>query len=180
MKKLCGILFMISFFSKLFGGEVSKTYETAEIYRSMRWQILHLPKEKFDVGNGDRYAIVMETGLKDACYTLIAVVDGSASLYFSNGGGIIGAGQHPEGAAAAKAFLDFSKNFDEKLTKAEKLPLPQPGMTRFYIVKKDAILTGEFREEDLGNGKLPLSPLFHKGHELITVIRLIEEKRKGG
>jgi ankyrin repeat protein len=52
-------------------------------------------------------------------------------------------------------------------------------MTRFYIIKKDRVLTGEFKEDDLGKGRLSLSPLFHKAHELITVIRLIEEKRRG-
>lgn len=169
---------MATFFSKLFGGEPQKSYQTAEIYRAMRQQIFDLPKEKFDLGNSDRFAIIMETGMEDGCYTLVAVADGSASLYFSKGGGIIGGGQHPEVAAAAKAFLDLSKNFDGQLTSVTQYPLPQPAMTRFYIIKKESTLTGEFKEDDLGNGRLPLSPLFHKGHELITVIRLIEEKRK--
>ena len=178
MKNLIIAIFMASFISKLFGGEPPKTYKTAEIYRAMRQQIFDLPKEKFDLGQGDRFAIIMETGLEDACYSLVAVVDGSTSLYFSGGGGIIGGGQNPEGAAASKAFLDFSKRFDGQLTSTTQFPLPRPGMTRFYIIRKDAVLTGEFKEEDLGNEKLPLSPLFHKGHELISMIRLIEEKRK--
>ncbi len=178
MKKFLGIILMATFLSKLFGGEPPKQYKTAEIYTAMRQQIFDLPKEKFDLGQSDRSAIIMETGLEDACYSLVAVVDGSASLYFSGGGGIIGGGQHPEGAAAAKAFLDLSKSFDGQLTSVTQFPLPQPGMTRFYVIKKDSVLTGEFKEDDLGNGRLPLSPLFHKGHELITVIRLIEEKRK--
>jgi hypothetical protein len=43
---------------------------------------------------------------------------------------------------------------------------------------KDRVFSGEFKEGDLGNGKSLISPLFHKAHELITVIRLIEEKRQ--
>ncbi len=180
MRALLHILIMASFISKLFGGEQQKPYVTAEIYRSLRQQIFDLPKTNADFGQTDRWAILMETGLEDACYTLVAVADGSASLYFSNGGGIIGGGQHPEGAAAAKAFLELSRKFDSSLTRSAARPLPRPGMTRFYIIKKDDVLTGEFKEDDLGNGRLPLSPLFHKGHELITVIRLIEGKRRGG
>lgn len=179
MKALLPILIMASFISKLFGGEHRKPYDTAEIYLSLRQQIFDLPKTNANFGQTDRWAILMETGLEDACYTLVAVSDGSASLYFSNGGGIIGGGQHPEGAAAAKAFLELSRKFDSHLSRSTERPLPRPGMTRFYIVRKDDVLTGEFKEDDLGNGRLPLSLLFHKGHELITVIRTIEQKRIG-
>ena len=170
---------MTSFISKLFGYKHRKPYDTAEIYLSLRQQIFDLPKTNADFGQTDRWAILMETGLEDACHTLVAVSDGSASLYFSNGGGIIGGGQHPEGAAAAKAFLELSQKFDSRLNRSIERPLPRPGMIRFYIVKKDDVLTGEFKEEDLGNDRLPLSTLFYKRHELITVIRRIEQKRKG-
>jgi hypothetical protein len=106
MKALLYLLIMASFFSTLFGCKPRKAYETAEIYMSLRQQIFDLPKTNSDFGQSDRWAILMETGLADACYTLVAVADGSASLYFSNGGGIIGGGEHPEGAAAAKANED--------------------------------------------------------------------------
>ncbi len=76
MKKLSIIVFMISFLSKLFGGEAPIAYQTAEIYRTMRQQIFDLPKEKIDLGANDRLAIIMETGLEDACYTLAAIADG--------------------------------------------------------------------------------------------------------
>jgi hypothetical protein len=179
MKTSTTFLIMASFLSMLFGCKQPKPYETAEIYRSLRQQVFDLPKTETDFGQDDRWAILMETGLEDACYTLVAVADGSASLYFSNGGGMIGGGEHPEGAAAAKAFLEFSREFDSQLTPSTDRPLPRPGMTRFYIVREDDLLTGEFSEDALGNGDLPVSPLFHKGHELITVIRLIEERRAG-
>jgi hypothetical protein len=176
MKQLCCLILMTSFLSRLFGGESTASYETADVYRSLRQQVFDLRKENFN--ELEPIAILLETGMADGCYTLVAVSDGSTSLYFSNGGGIIGAGQHPKGADASKAFLVFARNFEDQLKKTEEYPLPQPGMTRFYIVRKDSVLTGEFKEDDLGNGKVPLSPLFHKGHELITTIRLIEEKRK--
>ena len=156
------LLFMISLFSRLFGSEQSKPFETAEIYRSLRQQIFDLSKDNVDFGQTDRLAIIMETGLEDACYTLVAVADGSASLYFSNGGGIIGGGQHPEGATAAKALLDLSRKYDDQLKQVSESPLPKPGMTRFYIIKKNQILSGEFKEDDLGNQRLPISPLFTK------------------
>lgn len=177
MKQIFTALIIMSIFSKLFGGQEKKAFETAEIFDSMRQQIFDLPKEKIDLGGDDRLAIVMETAGNDYCYTLVAVADGSASIYYSSGGGIIGAGQHPQGGEKAKEFLNFSRQYESKLKEVKEFPLPKPGMTRFYIIKKDSTLTGEFKEDDLGNEKLKLSPLFHKGHELITIIRLIDEQR---
>lgn len=172
---------MAEFFSNLFGKRKSP-YQIADVYTGLRKQIFDLSlkgqDERKQLGAKDRIAILMETGMEDTCYSLVAVSDGSASLYFSNGGGIIGAGQHPQGAEAAKSFLEFSRQFDNQLTKTTEYPLPMPGMTRFYVIKTGIVLSGEFKEDDLGNQKLPLSPLFHKGHELITVVRLIDETRR--
>jgi hypothetical protein len=35
----------------------------------------------------------------------------------------------------------------------------------------------EGMENDMGNNRLPISPLFHKAHELISQIRIVDEKR---
>ncbi|PTX97182.1 hypothetical protein DB345_08380 [Spartobacteria bacterium LR76] len=164
---------MTSFFSRLFGRK--PTYEIADIYRSLRAQIFALPTIMGDRPEA-RLGVVLETGLPDACYTLVATCEYSASLYLSNGGGFIGAGEHPEGAAAAKEFLEFAANFESQLKPTRTYPLPTPGRTRFYIIRKDGILTGEFSEDDLGNDRLPLSPLFFKGHDLITIIRQVDER----
>lgn len=91
-----------------------------------------------------KVAFIMETGLEDTCYALVTVGDGTASLYFSNGGGIIGAGEHEEGAKAAVEFLQFSEKFETHLSTTKTYPLPKPG-------------------------KIALSPLFHKGHDFATL-----------
>ena len=39
-------------------------------------------------------------------------------------------------------------------------------------------MPGEFKEDKLGNEKLPISPLLHKGHELIAIVRAIQEFRE--
>ena len=178
MKRIFYFIFMASLFGKLFGGGEKKPIEAVEIYDSMRQQIFDLPKSDLDLGTDDRLAIIMETAGDDYCYTLVAVADGSASIYFSNGGGIIGAGHHPQGAGKAQEFLEFSREYERELKEVREFPLPHPGMTRFYIIKKGGTLSGEFKEDDLGNERLKISPLFHKGHELITIIRLIDEERQ--
>jgi len=60
----------------------------------------------------------------------------------------------------------------------QEFPLPQKARTRFYLITPKGVLTTEAKEDDLGNGRHPISPLFHTAHELITQIRLNEEERK--
>jgi uncharacterized protein len=99
-------------------------------------------------------------------------------LYFSNGGGIIGLGQHEGPQKACFSFLSSAKQFISHLRPAKELPLPQKGYTTFYFLTINGVLTFSAKEADLGNNRLPLSPLFQKGQEVITQARLVDEKRQ--
>jgi ankyrin repeat protein len=169
-------------FSNLFSGKKKNPYQVPEVYTGLRQQVLNLSQKKPEeipaLISSDRIAIIMETGLKDYCFSLVAISDGTASMYFSNGGGIIGAGVNPGCARIAKSFLDYSKEFDNQLKKVSEYPLPQSGMTRFYVIKSGIILSQEFKDEELGNNKLAISPLYQKGHELITAIRKLDERKQ--
>ncbi len=150
-------------------------------YTNLRDQIFSLSKDNdfmASIGNTYPIAILMETGFENGSYSLVAVSDGSVSIYFSNGGGIIGAGEHPEVREIALKFIELSKDYTNFLKQVSEYPLPGQGKTRFYVIGKDSVQSEEFGEDDLGNSRLPLSPLFLKGHELISAIRLIEEQRE--
>jgi hypothetical protein len=68
-------------------------YVLADVYRGLRAQALQLTAAQ--VGPADAvFGVLMETGYPEAVVSLVALSDGTASLYFSNGGGIIGTGGH--------------------------------------------------------------------------------------
>jgi hypothetical protein len=119
----------------------------------------------------------METRYPEAVATLIGVVDGATSLYFSNGGGVIGAGEHPEVAEATRRWLQVCDQQISRLSAtSESLP-PTAGLTQFVAVTSDGLLSAVAPEHELGAGKHDLSPLFHAGQNVITQIRLLDEKR---
>jgi hypothetical protein len=120
----------------------------------------------------------MEAGYQDAVATLVTIGDGTVSLYFSNGGGIIGVGQHEGPRKASEAFLAFAPRFIAHTKPTTVFPLPTEGHTRFYFLCFDGVRTAEAKEEDLGNDRLALSPLFRKAHEVITAARLVDESQK--
>lgn len=178
MRALILIMAFLSSILRMFGAEPPKPpYKVADIYQEMRGMVLKLKPP--DIGEKDDskiLALVMDMGFPEAAFTLIATVDGSASLYFSNGGGIIGAGGQPEGAAAAKALLADASKFVGKMTATKETPIVMPGMTTFYIITGKAVLTVSAKEDDFGEGRHAVSPLFHKAHELIAIIREIDER----
>ena len=66
-------------------------YAPAEIYTELRSQALGATAQALGTKE-QTFGVIMETGYPEAVVTLIALSDGTASLYFSNGGGVIGAG----------------------------------------------------------------------------------------
>lgn len=149
-------------------------YEVAEVYADLRKQALRLKPESIGLNDADQSAVIavlMETGYPEAVATLVAVVDGTASLYFSNGGGIIGGGEHESVRKVAKEFVSFSQKYVSQAALTKVFPLPQKDNVRVYMVTGDGVYTFNASENDLGDNRHPCSPVFHKGHELITAIR---------
>jgi hypothetical protein len=166
--------------SRLFAASTPvSSYKTVEVYDSLRAQVLALRPEQVGAKKDEPViAVLMETGYPEAVATLVSVVDGAASLYFSSGGGIIGGGENERPNAASKKLIRMAGSFLKSMAKTEKSPLPKKGFTRFYVVTPSGLLTAEVKEEDLGEGRHALSPLFHTAHELITEVRLIDEQRR--
>lgn len=124
------------------------------------------------------WGILMETGYSKAVASLVALADGTVSLYFSSGGGIIGLGPHAGPKRAAEALLAASQQFSVQMHSTKSYPLPKPSYTRFYLLTGNGALTAEVKEDDLGNNRHPLSPLFYKGQELISEIRVVDQERR--
>jgi hypothetical protein len=162
-------------------GLFDKPRKIADMYVTLRNLALTLDPAQIDFKpdpSNPIFGVLMETGYKDAVVTLSAIGDGSVSLYFSNGGGIIGLGQHEGPRNACFAFLSDARQFISHLRRTKEFPLPQTGDTTFYFLTINGVLTLSAKEADLGNNRLPLSPLFHKGQEVITEARLVDEKRR--
>lgn len=78
------------------------------------------------------WGALMETGYPKAVATLVALGDGTTSLYFSSGGGIIGAGQNPAVRAASEAFITAASRALGDFQPATRTPYPAVGEVRFY------------------------------------------------
>jgi len=122
------------------------------------------------------WGMVMETGFPDGSFTLVSLADGTTSLYFSNGGGIIGGGEHENVRGASEYFLSGAQHFYKSASKVSDFPSPSDGEVKFYFLTFDGVLTYSAPEEKQGNEKDELSNFFFAAHGVISELRKIEEK----
>lgn len=156
-------------------------YNIAETYRDLRSQVLTMDPAKLGLqrtSSNQAWGVLMEIGYPGVIVTLVTLDDGTVSLYFSTGGGIIDIGQHEGPRKASESFLAFAQEFLGQAAPTRDFPLPNEGSIRFYFLTFDCILTVEANEDDLAGNCIPLSPLYHKAHEVITRARHVDEGTK--
>lgn len=148
----------------------------AQATADLRAMVLRLTPEEVglseDTSAGPVWGLVMETGMEGGYYTLVALADGTTSLYFSNGGGILGGGEHAPVREAGDELLTTANQFLESAAPASSTPPPAQGQTTFYFLTFDGIRSYTAPEEELGYQRDRLSPVFHAAHAVIAELRV--------
>jgi hypothetical protein len=156
---------------------VGRREEPAAIYTDLRSRALNITEAELGELPATPHvlAVVMDTGYPEAVATLVALADGTTSLYFSNGGGMIGGGEHPRVAAATKRLVDVAARVLGVLSPASDFPLPAVGITQLVAVTAGGNASATASEEELGVGEHELSELFYAAQDVLTELRLVEE-----
>jgi hypothetical protein len=150
--------------------------EPAPIYTQLRSAILSLVPSAAGLTPSAKvphvWGLLMETGYPQAAVTLVALCDGTTSLYFGRGGGFLGAGNLPAVARASRALIAAAEHHWPRLAPATSFPLPAVGWVRFTVLTFAGAFSAEAEEELLGAGRHELSPLYCRGQDVISKIRL--------
>jgi hypothetical protein len=150
----------------------------AGIYEDMRARALAITADDLAPGARDArvLGVVMDMAYPEGTATLIGLADGTTSLYHSGGGGIIGGGEHQQIAAATLRWIDMAAELADSLEPAEDCPLPAAGSVQLVLLTPDGRRCATAPEDELGGGGHALSPLFLAAHDVITELRLIDER----
>lgn len=139
----------------------------------------YVPEEAVALGPDKVWTVVMDVTFdQGGAYTLSCVGDGSVSLYFSTGGGIIGAGNCAPVRQSALEFLKTAADHIANAAVSTEHPLPSAGMVRFSFVTSDGVRVIEATEDDLVKKRHAAWGLFYKAQEVITSVRLTEQARQ--
>ena len=127
------------------------------------------------------HGVIMETGYPEAVATLACLRDGTVSLYFSTGGGVIGGGQDGSVRAACLEMLQitnrYAPDFLAACRQVSTFPLPRTGEVFFYLLVGDAVHLAKCREDALAAQRDPFSALFNNCQAVLSEVRKAEEDR---
>jgi hypothetical protein len=158
------------------------TSEAKNPYLGLRNQILKLNREKIGLSAPAKptepWAAVMDWGVMNGTATVVAIADGTASIYLSSGGGSIGGGQsHDSIRKAAQKMVSVAAEFQPQMPATDTYPLPQSGQVTFYVLTDAGVFTASAPQEDLSSHRHPLGKLGDAAQEIITQYRLIQNKK---
>jgi hypothetical protein len=150
------------------------------VFTGLRSQAFSLQRNNAGIpappSNAPIWGVLMELGLRKGTATMLALADGTTSLYLSTGGGVIGGQGHESVRKANAALIATANELRENLQPVTSLPVPEPGHTIFYARTDACVLSAGGQDRDLSDKSHPLSRLFHAGHAVLTELRLISEK----
>jgi hypothetical protein len=153
----------------------------AEVMAKLRNALLTAPPQEIGIedseGKAKVLAVLMETALPAGVATLVSIHDGTASLYTTTGGGIMGGYSARE---EARKFVAEAGKHLSSMKPAQTFPYPPVGRIRFYVRTPDGVYTAEAVEEELLYKRHALSPLFHAGHGVLTGLRKATEGARRG
>jgi hypothetical protein len=116
---------------------------------------------------------LMEIGLRDGSATILAMADGTVSMYTSGGGGILGYDAKPAVREAGQRFLAAAETFAPGFALAEHVAPPRAGYVRFLLTTRDGVRAStEVEGSQVETRTHPLMPLYAAGQGVVTAIRL--------
>jgi len=146
-----------------------------ETYLGLRKMALTAPpaRSAMKIGPNDPVVALMDLNTAHRTATIVAYIDGTVSIYLSNGGGFLGGGQsYPSVREAGKKLIATAHRFQPQMHKTQDYPLPQKGEVFFYVVTENGVYTVSAPEAELNRRTHPLTELYAAGQEVITQYRL--------
>ena len=155
---------------------------TGNVYAGLRNLVLEGNRANFGLAPGSSptqpFAVVTDWGSAAGPTTIVAIADGSASVYLANGGGFIGGGQSHEAIrnAALKA-VDLAGAIQPRMQPTTRYPLAKPGQVTFYAVTDAGVFTAAVSQDELAGDRSPYSTLAGAAQTILAEYRRLPEAR---
>lgn len=121
------------------------------------------------------YGALLDWGLDQGHATLFTLENGSASLYLSSGGGVIGGQFQPAAHDAARAFILGFEPFMVSMSADVGGDLPPAGYTDLRALTTAGRLVSRAPTDQFGQGQHPMSSVFNLGQAVIAALRQAAE-----
>jgi hypothetical protein len=155
-----------------------------EMYPQLRKMMLQGSREKFSLPptakRTEPWGVVMDWGVENGTATVVAMSDGSASVYLSSGGGYMGGkGIEPVRLAAQKA-VEIAREVESPRDPTTSYPLPETHGVFFYFLTDAGVFICRTTEQELNSRNHPLRETGDAMQQVISQFRLWQEQAKQG
>ncbi len=141
------------------------------IYPKMRANALAMRNPK--LAADPVYIVLMDWHVENGTASVLAGVDGTASIYLSSGGGFLGGGQrYPEVREAALRAVQIATESKPQFEAVRNTDLPPRGEVYFYIATNSGLSRATAYEARLIDRSDPLLELGAAMQEIVTQYRL--------
>ncbi len=156
--------------------------EPAPTYLKLRERILSLLPEGVGLSATGQvnqvWGVIIETGYEVGTATLVALADGTTSLYYSTGGGMLGSADYLPLADSSKALVASANLYLSQLDKADEIPLPAAGQVRFTFLTFGGKFSTAVDQSSLTAGDHQLSPLYTQSLHTLDQLRVLVDKNR--
>ncbi len=123
------------------------------------------------------YGVITDWNLGEHTASILAMKDGTGSLYTTSTFGIIGGQAHATVRKAAEECVKVAGQYYEKSTPISNYPYPEQGKVHFFILTHDGVRLCVGDEEGINNGRDQTTPLFAAAQNVLTALRLVTESK---
>jgi len=156
--------------------------EPEQVYLQLRSRTLGLTPEDVSLAPTSEaphvWGVLMESAYEVGFATLVSLVDGTTSLFYSTGGGMLGSGEYAPLAEASRALVAQAEHMLDEFTPTSDFSLPEVGQVRFILRTYSDTLSAAASAKSLAGGSHPLTPLFTRAQNLLTQLRLSAEQKR--
>jgi hypothetical protein len=159
--------------------------EPKQVYLGLRKTMLDGPRNRFSLPPTSKptepWGVLMDWHINNGVATVVALSDGSASVYLTSGGGYIGGiGQEPIREAAEKAVA-VARTVQLPSEPTTDFPLPDTGGVFFYFLTDAGVFPLRTSVQELNSPVHSLRKICDAMQGVITQYRLWDQGgRKGG
>jgi hypothetical protein len=158
----------------------SSKRDPREVYADLREMAFRLTRSSRGIPAGasplEPFGVILEMGVEHGTATLVAFVDGSASLYFSSGAvALKGRGQSKINDAANDAVRTASE-FVAQMQPASDFSLPSPKEHALYVLTDDGPRSERGHEGEFMSTQHRLAPLWIACQDVLTQFRLLRQR----
>jgi hypothetical protein len=155
---------------------------SAGAYLGLRSLVLEGSRANFGLAPGSSptqpFAVVADWGSAPGATTIVAIADGTASVYLSSGARFIGGGQsHQSIRNAALKTVELAAAVQPLMWLTTQSPLATQGQVTFYLVTDEGVFTASASADDLVANRSPFSPLAAAAQNVLTEYRNLPPTR---